>query len=297
MRILLVGCSGFLGSALTKVLASHGHTLTLVAHQHSPLQLPNAHIVTWDSPWEDLLPEMDAIVNLAGSPLAQGRWTRERKRVLLESRLMVTRRIASRLSKKDVHSISWLNASAVGFYGDGGEAILNENSPRGSGFLSDVCYKWERATRLPANTNVRRILLRTGIVLGRKGGFLPGQARLFRWGLGGRVGDGSQYVPWIHLRDWANAVTFILEHNDISGPVNLVAPNAISQREFAHELGRSLNRPALLAMPARALRFLLGEMSSLLLEGQNAKPMVLLDHGFQFSHPLLQETLDDLLKN
>lgn len=289
MRILLIGCSGFLGSALAAELAAGGHSLTFVTHSTLP-RLAGAQAVPWNSPWVDLLPQMDAVINLAGCPLADCRWTESRKRRILSSRLNSTRHIGTRIAQGGVSRLIWINASAVGFYGDGGARPLDEQTPSGTGFLADVCKQWEDATRVDAGAGVRCMQLRTGMVLSADGGYLKSLLPFFRLGLGGPLGLGQQYVSWIHRHDWVRAVLFLLEH-PVSGPVNLVAPHALPQREFARTLGRVIHRPAFLPLPALLLRLVLGEMSSLLLEGQNAQPAVLQSHGFSFAYPELKDAL------
>lgn len=288
MRILLIGGSGFLGTALAAELAARGHALTFVTHSSLP-SFAGAQAVPWNSPWVDLLPQMDAVINLAGCPIA-GCWTESRKRQILSSRLNSTRHIGTRIAQGDISRLIWINASAVGIYGDGGARPLNEQAPSGTGFLADVCAQWEDATRVDAGMGVRCVQLRSGVVLSADGGLLKKQLTFFRMGLGGPLGSGQQYVPWIHRHDWVRAVLFVLE-NPVSGPVNLVAPHALPQREFARMLGRVIHRPAFLPMPALLLRLVLGEMSSLLLEGQNAQPAVLQSHGFSFAYPELKDAL------
>lgn len=294
MKILGIGCTGFLGTALTEALLDRGHSLTIVTHGSRPSSHPRLMPVPWSSPWETLIEKMDVIINLAGSPIAGGRWSAARKKEILDSRLTATHRIQRHFSQGSDRARVWINASAVGYYGDGGTNVLNEKSPVGSGFLADICQKWETAARLDPALGVRCVQLRTGIVLGSEG-FLAAQLPIFRLGLGGPLGSGAQFLPWIHWRDWVQAALFVLDH-PITGPVNLVAPQAVAQRDFARALGKQLHRPAFLPLPAGLLQLLLGDMSSLLLAGQNAKPAVLVDRGFHFEFTELGLALADILK-
>lgn len=293
MRIMALGCTGFLGSVLVEALAKAGHSLTLVTHVSRPPEAPGVRLLSSNSPWENELYGMDAVVNLAGASLSEGRWNEARRETLRSSRLHTTQRIAQALAQGCDHPLVWLNASAVGYYGERGEEPLTEREPAGEGFLASLCEEWERAASLDPGLGVRCVQLRTGLVLGSEG-FLPAVLPWFKMGLGGPWGGGAHYVSWIHLRDWVNAVLFLLER-PLQGPVNLVSPGAVAQAAFARTLGQVLHRPAFLPVPAWFWRLALGEQASLLLEGQRVVPEELKRHGFRFAYADLENALKDLL--
>ena len=293
MRIMALGCTGFLGTALVEALAKAGHSLTLVTHVSRPPEAPGIRLLSSNSPWENELYGMDAIVNLAGASLSEGRWNAARRETLRSSRLHTTQRIAQALAQGCDHPLVWPYASAVGYYGECGEEPLTEHEPAGEGFLASLCEEWERAASLDPGLGVRCVQLRTGLVLGSEG-FLPSVLPWFKMGLGGPWGGGAHYVPWIHLRDWVNAVLFLLER-PLQGPVNLVAPGAVTQAAFARFLGQALHRPAFLPVPAWFWRLALGEQASLLLEGQRVVPEELRRHGFRFAYADLESAFKDLL--
>ena len=235
---------------------------------------------------------VDAVVHLAGESIMGLRWTASKKRAILESRVRGTRLLADTFAKMAAPPATLVSASAVGFYGDRGDEPVDESSAPGSGFLADVCRDWEDAAMAAEASGTRLVRLRVGVVLTASGGALATQLPLFRLGLGGPVGHGRQGLSWIGLDDLVYAIHFVLNRSDVSGPVNATAPGAVSNRGFAREVGRVLRRPAVLPVPAFALRMLLGEMADeMLLAGAFVRPAALESAGFRFVHPDLGSSL------
>lgn len=295
MNILISGASGLIGSALVKSLSEAGHAVRrLVRREAGPAE------VRWDPAAGRLdaadLEGLDAVLHLAGENIAAGRWTRRRKARIRESRAVGTRLLSRTLAGLADPPGVFISASAVGFYGDRGEGQLDERSPPGSGFLAEVCRQWEAATEPAAGAGIRAVQLRTGMVLAAHGGALAKMLPIFRLGLGGRLGSGRQYVSWITLDDVAGAVGRVLLDETLRGPVNLVAPQPVTNRRFTAALGRVLKRPTWLPAPALALRIVLGQMAEeLLLAGARVMPKRLLDAGYQFLHPELEAALRHVL--
>jgi uncharacterized protein (TIGR01777 family) len=233
---------------------------------------------------------LDAIVHLAGAPISR-RWTRKRKREILESRTRSTSLLARVIASLDNPPSVWLSGSAVGYYGSRGDEVLTEESSGGTGFLADVVRAWERATEGVAEGGIRVTMLRTGVVLSPRGGMVAKLITPFRLGVGGRVGDGRQWLAWISLRDHVRAMQFLMA-SDLSGPVNLVAPNPVTGAEFARTFAHVLRRPSLVPVPGAALRGVFGEMADeTILASQRATPARLLRAGFEFRDPFLEGAL------
>lgn len=280
MRCAITGSHGLIGEALVEGLEADGHTITRLGRDTVP----------------DLR-DQDAVINLAGASIAGGRWTAKYKKTIRSSRLDVTGNVVTALNREAErgHSLTFLSGSAVGFYGSRTSEYLTERSTTGSGFLADVCLAWE-ATAMTAHASHRTVLLRTGHVLSRRGGLLGPQRPLFQAGLGGPLGNGTQFMPWIMREDYVRAVRHILATESIRGPVNMTSPNPVRQREFAEAFARSLGRPALVRTPAWAPRLVLGrEMTEeMLLSSQRAVPTVLEDSGFEWKYTMIQPALDSL---
>jgi uncharacterized protein len=289
MRIVLAGGSGFLGSSLRLSLTADGHTVVSLTRR------PRAHgDVGWsgtpgDTTWMAALAGADAVVNLAGASIAGKRWTTARKREILESRLDATAAIVAGLHRIAVPLL--ISSSAVGIYGTRGDEPLTERSPEGDDFLAGVCRAWEaEALKAPAATKVLR--LRTGLVLAREAGVLPQIAMPFRFGAGGRVGSGRQYMSWIHRDDWLGLVRWLLQNADVDGVVNATAPVPVTNAEFSSTLGRAMHRPAFMPAPAFALRLALGEMAdALLLGGQRVLPAKAEAAGYRFRFRVIEHAL------
>jgi uncharacterized protein (TIGR01777 family) len=293
MRVILTGSSGLVGTALARELKSKGHTVhKLVRHQDN--LAPDESY--WDPDEQILrteeLERFDAIINLAGENISSGRWTAEKKKRILDSRVQSTRAIAETLSQMSNPTPIWINASAIGYYGDRADESLTEASAAGSGFLADVCKQWEAATGKAKAKGVRIALLRTGMVLSEKGGALAKMVTPFKLGLGGRIGSGEQYMSWVALEDLTKIIEFILSTDTLQGPVNAVSPTPIKNRDFVKTLASSLNMPALIPMPAFAARLAFGEMADeLLLSSERVFPAKLHQEEFVYQHPDLGEYL------
>jgi uncharacterized protein (TIGR01777 family) len=246
--------------------------------------------------WVESIRQADAVVNLAGEPLDAGRWTSKRKQTILDSRVRTTRVIAEVLASAPRPSAPFLSASAVGYYGDRGDELVTEATPPGHDFLADVCREWEREAAAASGAR-RVVLLRTGLVLDRLHGALPQLERPFRLFAGGRVGSGRQWWPWIHIEDWVTMTLWALAQPNVSGPLNLTAPNPVTNAEFARALGRALKRPAFVPTPGFVLRIALGEMAgAAILSGQRAIPERAMQAGFRFRYPDVDAALAALYR-
>ena len=289
MRIVVVGGAGFLGTALVRRLRKDGHAVTVLTRK------PRLSTeIKWDpygSPasWVHALEEIDAVINLAGAPIAK-RWTAAHKREMWNSRVRATSALVAAMKSVRRMPATLLNASAVGIYGARGDEPLTEESAPGSGFLASLGSEWEKEA-LAAAPHARVVLLRSGIALDKDGGALPQMALPFRFFAGGPLGSGRQYMSWIHRDDWAAMVGWALTTESVSGPLNVTAPNPVTNLEFARTLGRVLRRPAFMPAPAFALHALLGEMADALVTGQRVLPAKAHELGFECTHPLLESAL------
>jgi len=297
MKVLVSGSSGLVGSALVRKLQANGNEVgRLVRTAPAPHPLD----VSW-KPGELLDPKLisgfDAVVHLAGRNLA-GRWSGQMKREIRESRLLgtatISRAVAAAFRAGGRPSVL-VSASAIGFYGSRGSELLTESSSSGMGYLAELCREWEAAAGPAAEAGVRLVLPRLGVVLSGEGGALARLLPIFRLGFGGRVGNGCQYWSWITLEDVVGAIEFAIATPSLSGPVNLTSPNPVTNAGFTAALARALRRPALLPVPAFALRLALGEMADeALLASQRVQPEKLLNTGFHFAHPQLGEALEQV---
>ena len=290
-RVAITGASGLLGSALAARLRQRGITVQRIKRGLAAA----APDIAWSSSTGVLDPAalegVDAIVNLAGEPIAQ-RWNAKRKEAIRQSRLTTTSLLAGAIVKLRRPPRVLLSGSAVGFYGDRGDEELDEDSGPGSDFLADVAVAWERAADSARQAGTRVAVLRTGIALSPVGGALRKMLIPFRLGLGGRVGSGAQWMSWISLADWVRAAEFMLSADDVSGPVNLVAPSPVPNAEFTTTLARVLGRPTLGVVPELAVDLLFGEMGrATLLASQRVHPRRLVAAGFEFAHPTLEQAL------
>ena len=292
ISIAITGATGLIGSALVERLRAHGHTVRRLVR--SPRDAREGDVV-WDAERSELatpaLRGVDAVVNLAGAPIAK-RWTAERRRDIRNSRVAGTQSLARAIAAMEPRPRVLLNASAVGYYGSRGDEVLSESSAPGSGFLAGVTVEWERATAAAAEAGARVVLLRTGVVLSAKGGALAKMLPPFRLGMGGPLGSGEQWMSWIALEDHLHAMEHALFVDSVSGPVNLVSPNPVRNLHFATTLGRVLTRPAVIPVPAMALELLYGEMArETILASQRALPAALSASGFDFQYPTLEGAL------
>jgi uncharacterized protein len=295
MHIVIAGASGFVGSQLVPFLRSGGHVVqTLVRRVPQPGEIPwNPAQGTLD---RTRLEGIDAVINLAGENIAT-RWTTESKRKILESRISATTLLARTIAGLSRKPSVFLSVSAIGYYGDTGEHLVNETGEKGKGFLPDVSAAWEEASGPAAGAGVRVFNPRLGIILSQTGGALAKMLLPFRAGVGGRIGTGRQWMSWIALEDVLGAVNHVLTHSDVSGPVNFVAPEAVRNHEFTETLARVLSRPALIPVPSFALAVLFGRdmARETLLTGAHVLPSKLMSTGYQFQFPVLEPALRHML--
>lgn len=300
MQIAVVGATGFIGRALVLALQGHGHAVcALVRSRARAAAVLPAGIeiveLTDDGAVDAAIARAEVVVNLAGESIAGKRWTRRRKQVLRASRLDVTQRLVDATDARKRPLPLFVSASAVGIYGDGGEHFLDEASPPGEGFAAELCQSWEAVAKHAHATRI--VCMRFGIVLGRDGGALEPLLRVGRLGLGGPLAGGEQWVSWIHLDDLVAAVLHVLETRQLSGPLAVVSPEPVRQRELARAIGEAVHRPAVLPAPRFALSLVLGEAADLLLQSQRVLPRALGASGFQHRFPTLESALSDLLSD
>jgi len=296
MHILLTGGTGLIGRQLCRHWLSQGHRLTVLSRTPDKVAKICGAQVRGVALFEDLGQEpVDAIINLAGAPIADRPWTSKRKALLWSSRITLTETLLAWLESREQKPQVLISGSAIGWYGDGGERELTEASPPViDDFASQLCIAWEETAQRAEALGIQVILIRTGLVLSAEGGFLSRLLLPFKLGLGGPIGNGRQWMPWIHINDQIALIDFLLHRNEASGPYNACAPKPVRNREFAKTLAGVLHRPSFMPMPALALKVGLGELSLLLLGGQKAVPARLLEAGFTFQFTDLRAALDDL---
>ena len=302
MKIVITGGSGLIGRKLIEELLRAPHKVTVLSRRPENVRkiFPAVHGEIWDAKTSNGLSSVlngaDAVINLAGESIAAKRWTQIHKERILSSRMETTQAIIDAIRQVKQKPSVLLNASAVGYYGNVPEGDVTEEHPKGIGFLADVCAQVESTALQAQDSGVRVVLLRTGVVLNRYGGALQKILLPFRLFIGGPMGSGIQWFPWIHLQDEVRAIVFAMENERMSGPLNLAAPDSIRMREFCRTLGRILRRPSWIPVPACALKLALGEMAEpLLLHGQKMIPQKLMDAGFKFQFPKLEDALTNLL--
>ncbi|MBU0550667.1 TIGR01777 family oxidoreductase [Myxococcota bacterium] len=300
MKVLVTGATGLIGQALLRDLGG-GRALSRDREAASKRLGPDVEVFEWSNPL-DLPPPaeafegVDVIYHLAGAPVIKGRLTAERKAEIRESRVRSTRRLVEALEGLESRPGVLISASAVGFYGDRRDEQLEEGSEPGTGFLADVCQAWEAAAMGAAKLGVRVVQARLGIVLSAEGGALPQMLRPFKWGLGGRLGDGDQFMSWVHLDDAVGLLRFAASAASLRGPLNVVAPYPVTNTELTRVLAAALGRPARLPASRRMLSLVLGEMSEILLASQRVYPMVALDNDYPFKYEIITRALKACLK-
>ena len=304
MKIVIAGGRGFIGRHVSRLLIHEGHSLILLSRsaktttQKDP---PQAQHIQWDGctqgTWTQECNDADVVINLSGAPIADTRWTQNRKRELIDSRVISTRTLGQAIARWKTKPHTFLTASGVGYYGDQGSKIVDETSPRGDGFLADLCLEWENAAQEIEASGLRVLKVRFGMVLGPDGGALPKMMFPFQWFLGGPVLPGTQYVSWIHQQDLARLILFLITHPSIRGPVNAVAPDAVRMKEFCTDLGKAMNRPSWFPVPEFVLRIALGELATMLTTGQRVHPQKALEGRFNFSYTTLEIALNSLITN
>lgn len=301
MRVIITGGSGLIGRALARELGGAGHDIVVLTRDpgRAGRLPPGVRAAKWDGKtaqgWSALLDADTAIVHLAGESIAEGRWTAEKKRRIRDSRVVSGQAVMDAIREASVRPRVLIQSSAVGYYGPHGDEVIPEDAPPGRDFLAEICKEWEASTAEAEGLGVRRALARTGIVLARDGGALPVMSLPFKMMIGGPIGDGRQWVPWIHIEDEVAALRFLLEREDAHGPFNLTAPHPVTNRELTRALARALGRPGFLPAPGFALRIVLGEMADMVLQGQRAVPSRLRELGFTFRWPELEPALRNLL--
>ena len=294
MNILISGASGLIGKALSSYLRTQGHSVHILSRNDS------GAVMTWQPEKNQITLDpnvaIDAVINLNGVNIGDKPWSKQRKLDIVNSRVDSTRLLAETFAALPKPPSVFINASAIGFYGDSGSAVADESSPAGDNFLTEIVSRWEDAAAPAVAANIRTVFIRSGIVLSKEAGALQKMLLPFKLGLGGRVGSGEQYMSWISLEDEVRAIDFILSDSSIQGPVNLTSPNAVTNTEFTQTLARCLSRPSCLPMPEFVIKLLFGEMGELLLlGGANVMPTELLNKGFQFKHAELEQAFNAAL--
>ena len=300
MNIFITGGTGFVGTFLSRELALKGHDVTILTRKKEPSPSPHSRIrfltgdPTQEGPWMAEVAKHDWIINLAGASIST-KWTDEAKRILYDSRVLTTKNLVAALAAGDRKQL-FCSTSAPGFYGPRGEEELTEDSPPGQDFLAKLAQDWEGEALKAQELGIRTVVTRFGVVLGSEGGILQQLVPLFRNFIGGPVGNGQQWLSWIHQLDLVRAFLFLPEQPELSGRVNFTSPNPVRNRDFAKALGRALHRPAFLPAPAFALRLVLGEFAEVVLSGQKVLPAKLLAAGFQFLFPTIDQALTHLFE-
>ncbi len=303
MKIIVAGGSGFIGKHLVHQLLEDKHSVLLLTRNTSHIseQHPLLSIAEWDgkSPghWTKHIDGADAVINLSGESIAEGRWTSSRKQKLRSSRLDSTRALVKAIQNASKKPTVYISASGVGFYGDVPDGNVTETAPAGSGFLAELCREWEDEVRKVEQYNARPVMLRLGVVLDKKGGAMERLVLPFKLFAGGWLGSGKQGFPWIHIDDVIGVITFALKHSSLSGPVNVASPKPLTMKEFSKILGSVLQRPCWAPVPSAVLKIMLGELSGMLLTGQHIIPQKLLNTGYQFRYPDLKIALENIFKS
>ena len=297
MHILITGGTGLIGRRLCRALLAEGHELTVFSRNPASVSAKcGAQVHAWASlaEWHPAL-SFDAVINLAGEPIIDKRWTAQRKQVLWDSRVTLTEELVRRIAAAERKPSVLLSGSAVGYYGNGGDLMLDETSAVGEGYAAELCKAWEEAARVAESIGVRVCLLRTAPVLSNDGGMLARMLPPFKLGLGARLGDGKQWMSWVHIEDYAAMVLRLLRDEQTHGPYNMAAPNPVTNAEFTATLAAALHRPAFFAAPVPLLKLAMGESASLLLEGQRVLPKKMEAVHYRFTFPTLAEALRDLV--
>lgn len=298
MKITISGASGLIGRRLLKNLANDGHSLQVLS-RHAGTNMPgNVKVFAWDpakgEPPADALRDVDAVIHLAGEPVAQ-RWSELNKRRIRDSRVMGTRNLVQALERLRARPATLVCASAIGYYGSRGDETLTEQSDSGGGYLAEVCREWEAEAARAEALGMRVARVRTGVVLDGRGGALKKMLPPFRMGVGGKIGSGNQWMSWIHIEDLADVFRFALDSR-VAGPLNGVSPNPVTNAEFTKTLAATLHRPAIFPMPEFALKLMFGEMAEVVLASQRVLPNALEEAGYKFKYPDLANALADVLK-
>lgn len=296
MHILITGGTGLIGCALCQYWLAQGHQLSVWSRRPQQVAARCGKPVRAIAKLTELDEQpLDAVINLAGAGIADRPWSKDRKAELWSSRISLTEQLLDWLQSRQQKPALLISGSATGWYGDSGERPIDENAAAGAGFAAQLCQAWEDSAQRAEAMGIRLVLLRTGLVLSNKGGMLKRMLLPYRLALGGPMGDGRQWMPWIHLHDQIRLIDFLLRDQQARGAYNACAPQPVRNSQFARALGHALGRPAILPLPAFILRSALGEMATLLLAGQHARPHRLLQAGFEFRFSQLEPALQDLL--
>lgn len=303
MRIIISGGSGFIGQVLTENLVKDNHEVDIISRRPERLKHLPEGVKTFGWDERSLVKHLtgaDAVIHLAGVSLAgenplRIRWTAKRKKQILESRLRSGEMISKAIESVEEKPKVFIQSSAVGYYGPSEDEIVDETFPNGDDFLAGVCQQWEDSTRPVEAMGVRRAVIRTGLVFSSRGGILPLFKLPFMLFVGGRIGSGQQYLSWIHIVDVVKGIRFLIGNEQARGVYNLTSPNPLKNADFAKQLGRAMRRPAFVPVPAFALKLVLGETSTLALDGQRVVPKRLVEAGFDFAYKTLEEALPSLL--
>lgn len=302
-KIIITGATGLIGKQLCHALLSRGDEVTVFTRNVDlgrNILGENVKCIKWDynkpAEWQEFLKDKDAIIHLAGANLFAKRWTENYKKIILESRVQSTKSLVSSLQKTQSKVKVLVTSSGVGYYGSRGDEILTEKSSSGKDFLSHVVHEWESETAKASHLGIRTIMLRQGIVLSSMGGALKKFLIPFKLFVGGTLGSGNQWLPWLHIQDLVSAYLFILDNPQISGAINAASPNQVKMNEFAKTLGTVLKRLSIFKVPGFALKILVGEAAATILSSQRVVPQKLLDYGFKFKFEKLEDALIDLLR-
>ncbi len=305
MKVAITGATGFVGSRLVEKLKAEGHQILVLTRNLERAKrifpasaFPNLEVFAYrpaeSGDWQQSIADCDAVVNLAGEPIAE-RWTPEHKKAILESRQLGTRKIVEAIAQADPKPSVLINASAIGYYGTSETATFDEDSPGGNDFLAEVCKKWEAEAQKVKEAGVRLVIFRTGIVLDKDGGALAKMLPPFKLFAGGPLGSGRQWFSWIHRDDLVNLIVEALKRPDIEGTFNATAPNPVRMNQFCQTLGEVMNRPSWLPVPGFALETLLGEGAKVVLEGQQVLPKKIQSIAFQYQYPTLKSALEGII--
>lgn len=301
MKVLITGGTGMIGKALTQAVLASGHQVWILSRNPASGQLPaRLQVTAWDGKssqgWGHLMEDMDAVINLAGASIGTQRWTANRKDEIRLSRLNAGKAIVDAIKKVKKVPRVVVQASAVGYYGTQNDGPIDEASPAGDDFLSKICVEWEESTKAVEDLGVQQIVIRSGVVLGRHEGALSRMLMPFALFVGGPIGKGHQWLPWIHIKDEVDAILFLLAQKKISGPFNLTSPQPVTNEVFGKQIAKVTKRPYWMPAPEIGLKLLLGEMSLLVLKGQRALPTRLISLGYQYHFTEAEKALRDLLK-
>ena len=298
MKILITGGTGFIGSALTRSLTEQGYEVTVLSRNPDSVEKICGPGIKALNNLNQLKPEdtFHTIINLAGAPIFDARWSDAHKQIIRDSRIGLTKQLVASMARMAVKPELLISGSAIGYYGDQGDTVLTEQSATHKDFSEQLCTDWENEAKKAEQLGVRVCLIRTGLVLAEGGGLLKRMLLPFRLGLGGRLGDGQQWMSWIHRHDWIAIARLMITDSSMQGAYNATAPNPVTNSEFARTLAHCLNRPALLPVPAWLLKILLGEMSGLVLGSQRVMPERLLALGFRFQYTDLSSALNQVLR-